>query len=160
VLSWATFLFMNKALGASTTMARLAGVAEGVVAPQHVQDNPYFAKYLVGKPAFEWQMALVLTSILGAFLAARLFRTPRPDAVPSIWAARFGSSRPLRYAAAFIGGAIMLYGARLAGGCTSGHGISGGLQLAVSGWLFFAATFIAGITAAFVLYGGKGRQHV
>ena len=40
---------------------------------------------------------------------------------------------------AFLFGAVSLFGARLAGGCTSGHGISGGLQLALSSWVFFIA---------------------
>ena len=57
-----------------------------------------------------------------------------------------------RMMAAFWGGAILLYGARMAGGCTSGHGISGTLQLAVSGWVFFAAMFAAGIGTAAVLF--------
>jgi hypothetical protein len=46
-----------------------------------------------------------------------------------------------------------MYGARLADGCTSGHGISGCLQLAVSGWLFFIVMFASGILTAKLLYG-------
>ena len=65
----------------------------------------------------------------------------------------------LRYAMAFVGGVILMFGARLAGGCTSGHGISGSLQLAISGWTFFIAVFVAGIVTAFSLY-GKVRSHV
>ena len=61
------------------------------------------------------------------------------------------------YIAAFIGGVIILYGARLADGCTSGHGISGCLQLAVSGWLFFIVMFASGILTAKLLY-GRSRQ--
>jgi len=38
---------------------RAVGVVEGVFSEQHVRDTPYLAKYLVGKPAFEWQAALV-----------------------------------------------------------------------------------------------------
>ena len=55
-------------------------------------------------------------------------------------------------AAAFLGGAILLFGARLAGGCTSGHGISGTLQLALSGWIFFPVMFGAGIVTARLLF--------
>ncbi|HAI10768.1 MAG TPA: hypothetical protein DCM28_03630, partial [Phycisphaerales bacterium] len=49
---------------------------------------------------------------------------------------------------------------RMAGGCTSGHGISGGLQLAVSSWAFFFAMFGSGVVTAFALFGLKGRSHV
>jgi uncharacterized membrane protein YedE/YeeE len=97
--------------------------------------------------------------IVGSLLAARLSGTRPVGAIPALWRARFGSSRTLRYAAAFVGGAVMLFGARLAGGCTSGHGISGGLQLATSSWVFLAAMFAGGITTAFTLYGSKGADH-
>ena len=45
-----------------------------------------------------------------------------------------------------------MVGARLAGGCTSGHGISGSLQLALSGWLFFACVFASGMITARVMF--------
>jgi uncharacterized membrane protein YedE/YeeE len=47
----------------------------------------------------------------------------------------------------------MGFGARWAGGCTSGHGISGVLQLAVSGLISAACFFAGGIATAFLLYG-------
>ena len=124
VLSWITFYFMDKALGVSTTMVRVAGALEGLVAKTHVELNPYFANYLVGKPVFEWQMALVIMLVIGALLAARLARSRFTESVPSLWAWRFGPSRTTRYIVAFLGSVILLFGACLAGGCTSGHGIS------------------------------------
>ena len=48
-----------------------------------------------------------------------------------------------------------MFGARLAGGCTSGHIISGITQLAVSGVLFGAAVFAFGILTAKLLRGGR-----
>lgn len=152
LLSWVTFLGMNKALGVSTTFVRLAGVAEATVAPEHVKNTSYFAKYLVGKPAFEWQFALVIALVFGAYLAAKLAGSTRKEYVPELWEKRFGPSRLKRNIGAFIGGFLLLFGARLAGGCTSGHGISGGLQLAVSSWVFMVALFGVGILAAFVIY--------
>ena len=164
VLSWITFATMGKALGTSTTMVRAAGAIEATVAEQHVRDNAYYTKYLgtpeKPKPVFEWQFALVVMVGVGAFIAARLARSRFREDVPDLWAQRFGSSKALRYAGAFLGGAILLFGARLAGGCTSGHGISGGLQLAVSSWTFIGSMFVAGIATAFALYGRKGRDHV
>jgi len=152
VLSWVTFLTMDKALGASTTLVRAAGMITGAISEDAVRDNAYYSKYLVGKPGFDWQFALVLLLPVGAYIASRLSKTYQPESVPSLWRARFGDSKPLRYAAAFGGGALMLFGARLAGGCTSGHSISGNLQLAVSGWIFTAALFGGGIVTAMSLY--------
>jgi uncharacterized membrane protein YedE/YeeE len=62
-----------------------------------------------------------------------------------------------RMIAAFIGGAILLFGARLAGGCTSGHGISGTMQLALSSWIFFPVMFITGIITARILFRKKTK---
>ena len=78
ILSWITFYFMDKALGASTTMVRLAGALEDLSAQAHVESNAYFAKYLVGKPVFEWQMALVVMCAFGAFLRFSLPRQHGP----------------------------------------------------------------------------------
>jgi len=160
VLSWITFLFMGKALGVSTTFVRAAGVVEGVPFPGHVRENPYYAKYLVGSPAIDWQFALVLMLAVGAFLAARLAGERRRVQVPPLWAERFGPSVRKRYAMAFLGGAILLFGARLAGGCTSGHAVSGGLQLAVSSWMFLLAMFTSGVVAALLMYRKGGTHHV
>jgi uncharacterized membrane protein YedE/YeeE len=56
-----------------------------------------------------------------------------------------------RYIDAFLGGALILFGARLAGGCTSGHIISGITQLSVSGLIFGAAVFGGGILTARII---------
>ena len=157
VLSWATFLFMDKALGASTTFVRAVGSLEALIAPEHVRGNAYFMKYLDGKPAFEWQAALVLFMVLGAWLGARIGGRGETGGVPSDWRARFGDSRLKRAVLAFVGGAIMLFGARMAGGCTSGHAISGGLQLALSSWVFLPAMFISGILTTRILFGRSAR---
>jgi len=171
VLSWATFYFMGKALGTSTSFVGAAGSAVCTIAPEHVAENAYYVKEYGAKgggfkPIFDWQMALDISLVLGAFLAAVLGRTFRAESVPTLWAERFGPSVAKRYVAAFVGGFILIFGARMAGGCTSGHGISGSLQLAVSSWTFFASMFVSGVIAAAVLFGfgargaGKGAGHV
>jgi hypothetical protein len=133
---------------------------ESLVSFEHVRANAYFANYLIEKPAVDWQMMLVIGLPVGALISVLLSKSLRTEQVPALWAWRFGASRPIRYLAAFLGGAIMLFGARLAGGCTSGHGISGGLQFGVGSWVFFASFFIAGIISAFALFGREGRTHV
>lgn len=161
VLSWATFYFMDKPLGVSTSVCHMAATVLGAADQQAVHDNPYFAKLLIAKdawkPVFDWQFALVVMMGVGAFLAAWLgkgFDATR--GMPATWAARFGPSRALRWAGAFAGGFILIFGARLADGCTSGHAISGGLQLALSSWVFMIAMFASGVTAGLLLYGRKG----
>ncbi len=162
ILSWITFATMNKALGTSTTMVRAAGGIERLVASEHVESEPYFVKYLgtagEPKPVFEWQFALVVFLAMGAFIAARLSGPVKGESVPELWVQRFGPSVPKRMLGAFVGGAILIFGARMAGGCTSGHGLSGGMQLSTSGWIFLAAMFASGVPTAMLLYSKLNRN--
>ena len=54
-------------------------------------------------------------------------------------------------ALAFVAGFLMLAGARIADGCTSGHGISGIAQLAIASFIAVAAMFAGGIATAQLL---------
>ncbi len=99
-----------------------------------------------------WLMAFVLGMAAGGFLAGRTFPTPVRD-VPEIWERRFGPGRAKRYATAFLGGFLILFSARLAGGCTLGLFISGTIQLAVSGLYFGVLIFGTAMITARLLYG-------
>ena len=90
--------------------------------------------------------------LLGSYIASYLGKTSVKTVVPSIWEKSFGKSKGLRYLGAFIGGNIVIFGARLAGGCTSGHGITGGLQLGIAGWLFVIFAFGSAISTALLIY--------
>jgi hypothetical protein len=156
VLSWFAFVSADKPLGASTTFVRAVGFGESAVAAEHIRENAYFTKT---KIKVDWQMMLVGGIFLGALISSWFSGDRQTETVPALWRKRFGQSKALRYGAAFGGGVLLLFGARLAGGCTSGHGISGALQLALSGWVFFIAVFAAGVATALTLY-GKVRNDV
>ena len=96
----------------------------------------------------------VIAMLVGAAVSAILRGgVPKDERVmPAVWRANFGDSRWLRYAAAFLAGFIVLYGARLADGCTSGHMMSGMMQTAVSGYIFTAGAFLAGVPLAIYLF--------
>jgi uncharacterized protein len=157
LLSWFTFLTAGHALGISTAFETTAGLVESRLLPvELVEENAFFQKQL----KIDWGWMLVVGVFLGAFLSAKLSGDRSSNEVSAIWQSRFGKSKPVRYVGAFLGGLLMMLGARMAGGCTSGHGISGALQLAVSGWLFVAVAFSAGILTAVVLFRGKGQASV
>jgi uncharacterized membrane protein YedE/YeeE len=141
-------------LGASTTFVRAAGLAEGAVAPGHVEDNDYYRKE---KVRVDWQMMLVLGVLVGAFVASRIDGSFLAESVPPVWRERFGPRVGIRAMGAFLGGVVAMFGARLAGGCPSGHGLSGLMQLSVSGFLAMAGFFGAGVLAARLVY-RKGRE--
>ena len=155
VLSWFAFLTADRAIGVSTAVSRTSGMIEKAVAPDHVAANSYFKKF---RPAIDWEWMLMLGLGVGAFVSSRLAGDKPTSALPALWEKSFGPSRPKRYALAFVGGVILMFGARLAGGCTSGHGISGCLQLALSGWVFFATLFASGLATAALLYGKENGR--
>ena len=149
LLSMATFYFSNKPLSVSTAYARLAGMVGNLVARGHTENLKF---YQDTKPKIEWGVMLVFGMLLGAFIAAVTGGEFSAAWVPAFWEQRFGPDVALRLGTAFVGGAILAYGARLAGGCTSGHGISGALQLSVSSWIALACFFVAAVATAHLLY--------
>jgi uncharacterized membrane protein YedE/YeeE len=72
--------------------------------------------------------------------------------VPPVWKERFGPSVGKRAAGAFLGGIVAMIGARMASGCPSGHGLSGLMQLSVSGFTALGMFFITGVAVAAVVY--------
>ena len=150
VLSMATFYFSNKPLGASTAYARLAGMVGRLFARRHTESLKYYQDF---KPKVEWEVMLVVGVVGGALLAAWLGGEMTGEWLPAMWTARFGAdSLGLRLVFAFAGGGLMAFGARMAGGCTSGHGISGALQLSVGSWIAVVCFFAGGIATALLMF--------
>jgi uncharacterized membrane protein YedE/YeeE len=149
ILSWLSFYFADKAIGASSFYATLAGLLGKVIAPKHTARLEYFR---ANPPHLNWGLVFVTSTILGGFLSAWTGGEIRNEWLPRMWVDRFGDSIPLRAIIGFAGGVLMAFGARLAGGCTSGHGISGTLQLNAGSWLAAAAMFVGGIGSAMLLY--------
>ena len=156
-----------KPIGVSTQFVILDGIAWDAVSPEVVTEtddgftstNAYLAKSggkyaeSVANP-WNYSFIFVLAMMLGAFLSVwsrgGVERSERT--MPALGRANFGDSAAKRYIVAFLGGFVVLYGARLAGGCTSGHMMSGMMQTALSGYIFAAGAFAAGIPTALMMY--------
>ncbi len=100
--------------------------------------------------SFVFVIAMIVGAGISGLLRGGISREERT--MPKIWRDNFGNSPGLRYLATFVAGFVVLYGARLAGGCTSGHMMSGMMQTATSGYLFAAGAFGAGIPIAMLLF--------
>lgn len=147
-------LVAGKFLGASTTFARSAAVIEesiGVDTSRFEYFTAKKGKYGAGSLP-NWQLMLVLGIIVGSFISAKSSNTFEIVMVPPMWAEKFGNNPAKRGIAAFTGGAIALFGVRLAGGCPSGHGLSGLSQLAVSGFISLTLFFLVGLITARLIY--------
>lgn len=149
ILSWIAFLFSNNALACSTAFARTAGMIERLFRGKKVEEKPYFQKFA---PTIDWGWMLVIGIVIGAFISATISGTFQLRWIPGVWENAFGTSPLLRVIVAFIGGIFMGVGSRWAGGCTSGHGISGTLQLTVSSWIAAICFFIGGIITAMFIF--------
>lgn len=143
------YLGKPKYLGTSTSFVRAAGLLEQQVVKEHVEKNEYFQKEGV---KVDWQMMFVAGIFAGALISSVAGSTFKFEMVPDIWDERIGKSSVKRAVGAFIGGVIILFGVRMAGGCPSGHGLSGMMQLAVSGLVAMVAFMVGGIIAANIFY--------
>lgn len=151
LLSWAVFALVDSPLGITTALSQVSAAAcLPIAGAEAMAQNPYWAKHM---PKWDYGTLFLIGTALGALASALAGRTARIETVPQVWRERFGPSRSKRLLAAFVGGMIIMYGARMAGGCTSGNGLSGSLQLALSGWTFFLTMFIAGVLTAWALFG-------
>lgn len=144
-----TFLLMDTALGASSSFVTVAAHLASIVDPG-VDKVKYLASHMWGAKNW-WQVAVVAGIALGAFISMKLSGARR-ETISPIWVRAMGtSSLSARAPIAFFGGFVMLFGARIAGGCTSGHGISGMAQLSAGSTVEVAAMFTGGILTALLM---------
>ncbi len=150
VLSWVAFGLVNQPLGISTALSAASSVcAVPLIGSEGVAQNAYWTKTPL---KLDGGMLFLIGTFLGSLLSVMLGRSFSAEKVPSVWRQRFGASVAKRFVVAFLGGVLLMYGARMAGGCTSGHGISGSLQLALSSWTFFLVMFVTGAATALLLF--------
>ncbi len=129
----------NRPIGASTSYPWLADAVSGLT------DNSYFQK--IQTPG-AWEGIFLLGTILAAFAGSLIKGSFKLTMVHDNWKKYKNDSAVSRAIWAFVGGFILIFGARMAGGCTSGHIISGGMQMAFSSFTFgifvFAGLIITG----------------
>ncbi|HSB44345.1 MAG TPA: YeeE/YedE thiosulfate transporter family protein [Nitrospira sp.] len=144
-------------IGVSTQYVVLDGVLLHTLLPAVAAQSPYLAETAQGWTLGTYQFLFVVGIPIGAFTSAWVTGRFTRRMVPVEWERRFGPTPGTRLVWSFIGGFLLLFGARFGGGCTSGHMISGISQLAVSSFLFSAAVFASGIVTARWLYRERER---
>ncbi len=106
--------FAGQYFGASTSFVRTAGLIEQLFGPERVAQMDYFIKVA---PKIDWQWMFMVGIFLGALISAVTSGSFKLQAVPDMWAERFGQNSTVRRALyAFTGGAVAMFGARLADG--------------------------------------------
>jgi len=142
------FFLTGSGLGASGGLNRLLVFFEDLVVPGHIDRTPYLITMAGGdrNPLDSWIVFLTLGTVLGGFVSGLIhyrvkLETNRGPRVPV----------KVRWVMAFIGGALMGFGARYARGCTSGQALSGGAVLSVGSWAFMFAVFAGAYALAYSL---------
>lgn len=144
-------IFLHQIFGESTTYSWLAG---RLFLPSFDYSN--VAIHKVGWEPFS-DIGTFLGALLAALFVSRHFQGFRP-VIPPSWRNRFGNG-PIKRALGTFGGAfVMMFGARMTDGCTSGHLLSGGVQMAASAWVFAIAVFIGMTATARFVYGNARAE--
>ena len=146
VLNCIVFLtaIFDRQIGASKTFPYVGDLLVGLT------QNQYFTS--IQKPG-NWELIFLAGALLSGFVVSLLWKDFKIQLIHSEWAKTKGTSPSKRIIWAFVGGFVMLIGARMAGGCTSGHVISGGMQIAASSLLFGAFVFAGLLLTGKIFYG-------
>lgn len=143
---FAAFFLTGNGLGASGGLNRLIVAGQDLVAPEHVDRTPYLLRMAGGdlNPLDGWIVPMLAGALLGGLVSG--WRNGRlkveTNKGPHI-------TVRTRWLMAFLGGAIMGYGARMARGCTSGLALSGGAVLSLGAWVFMFAVFAGAYALAY-----------
>ena len=134
VLNSIVFLTMaaDRPIGASTSFPYMADALAGLTT------NDYFEKI---KTPGHWEMIFLAGALVAGFVFSMAKKEFKLQVLHERWIKYKGESEHKRILWAFVGGFILIFGARMAGGCTSGHIISGGMQVAVSSLVFAVFVF-------------------
>jgi len=148
------FIFATHGPPASSSgfVSTIKGVWSAI-APEYAQSKAHYR--MIPGPG-SWLFTFILGMAIGGFIGGRTARRSVTD-VPALWRNRFGDSKARRYLTTFLGGFLILFASRLAGGCTLGLFISGSTQLAVSGLYFGALIFGFAMLTARLIYGKEVR---
>jgi uncharacterized protein len=145
-----TVVLAHALLGASGGFENLAAYIGKVISPSSTYFN------YVMPAGITYPVILLVGIFFGGMLAALSSGTLKFRTMDSEqWKKVFGNQTWKRWLLLFIGGIIVEFGAGIAGGCTSGLAISGGMLLVPAAFIFIAGMFISGILTALVIYGKK-----
>lgn len=149
ILSCLALVLADRSLGCSTAFVKARGLIGKAINAEKTSRTEYYREVV---PQVDWALMIIPGIVIGAFLSSFLSGTFHLIWVPALWESVFGDNTVLRIVVALAGGILLGFGARWAGGCTSGHGISGSIQLSLASMITAACFFAGGIAVALLLY--------
>ncbi|ACL16941.1 YeeE/YedE thiosulfate transporter family protein [Methanosphaerula palustris] len=149
LLTCLVFLLSNRPLGCSTAFVKARGLIGMAFDAKKTEAMEYYQEIV---PAVDWSLMIIPGVIIGAFISAILSGKFHLFWVPDLWGRTFGYSPVIRIVIALAGGILLGLGARWAGGCTCGHGISGSIQLSLASMIAAGCFFAGGIGVAVLIF--------
>jgi len=149
VLCCLAFLFSDRPIGCSTGYVKARGLIGRAVNAKKVDAMEYYREIV---PQVDWAFMIIPGVMIGAFISVLLSGQFHLVWVPTLWEQTFGPALLPRLAVALAGGILLGFGARWAGGCTSGHGINGSIQLSLASMVTACCFFAGGIAVAMLLF--------
>jgi len=139
------------------TLIGASGAYENLIAPLGTAIDPKNTYFNFVMPAgITWAVWVLVGIFLGGLVSALLSGTFKFRKMPDQqWESIFGKSVIKRWVIVFFAAALLEYAAGIAGGCTSGLAISGGVVLAPASFIFIAGMFASGIVTAMLIYRKK-----
>jgi len=142
------FFLVGRGFGDSGAMTRIFAYLMSKFIPEHTDTLYYFKRYLStsGHPLYHWVVFVLIGSAIGGLVSGLRGRRMKMEFTrgPNV-------SKRRRLITALIGGILVAFGARMAGGCITGLAITSGSLLSVAGWLFFFVVVSAGMVTAFII---------
>jgi len=106
-----------------------------------------------------WEGVMLLGVLFGGFITSVFItKSFRISLIPTAWKNHKNNSVVSRLLWSFFSGFTMIIGARMAGGCTSGHFMSGMSQMAISSMIFGGVVLITLIVTGRLFYNIKGDK--
>lgn len=147
----------NSLLGASGAFESLAGLIGKKIAPALFSNTYWGVDGTRMMPIMRPEITTSVILLVGVFfggmvgaLSSGTFKLRFND--DAQWKKIFGPQQWKRWAIGFGGAILLEYAAGIAGGCTSGLAISGGMLLAPAAFIFIAGMFASGIVVALIVY--------
>lgn len=175
-------VFIIKPVGVSTQFSVVGGIIHNMIDSDVIikdtnrksgykSTNAYYDKNdgklaKAIKEPWNYDFVFALSIPIGAYIGYILNKKKRKSAIPGPTTCELRNNTSTNkilnffrlYAPSFISGFLLLYGARMADGCTSGHMMSGMMQGSVSGYIFASSVFLIAIPTSILIKHLKSKR--
>ena len=140
------FFLVGQGFGDSGALTRIVAFVVDTVIPVHTEQLIYFKRYLTTSthPLNHWLVYMLIGIALGGLVSGMRGKRMKKEFIKGP-----NTTNRRRIVTAFVGGLLVTFGARMAGGCLTGMAMNGAAMLGVAGWIFFICVLFSGLIVAY-----------